>query len=136
MARHARTHACTHTVFQLCEFSPGKPGEPIPEETFTHSHLSWSSIITYLLHPSITIHSIRPVQFLCLTVFPQSLSNNSLVYLLALHPPLHTPYFSSLNHCLLFTAHAHTIATRFATHPSDHNHLCPLKCHIIFLSYV
>jgi len=27
------------------------PGEPVPEETFTHSHLSWSWIILYLLPP-------------------------------------------------------------------------------------
>jgi len=30
-------------------------GEPAPEETFTHSHSSWSSIIPYLLSPSTTI---------------------------------------------------------------------------------
>jgi len=30
---------------------------------------------------------------------------------LGLAPSLHTPYISSPNHCLLFTAHAHTIAT-------------------------
>jgi len=67
-----------------------------------------------------------------------------------------------VTHCLLFTAHAHTNATCFAivptlchlilvslsqpftwnsilylnaTHPSDHSHLCLLKCHLIFLSY-
>jgi len=30
---------------------------------------------------------------------------------LAWYPPLHTPYISSPNHCLLFAAHAHTITT-------------------------
>jgi len=29
------------------------PGEPLPEETFTHCHLSWSSVILHLLPPSI-----------------------------------------------------------------------------------
>jgi len=93
------------------------------------------------------------------SLFPQSLSMFSLV--LAWHPPLHTPYISSPNHCLLFTEHAHTITTGFAvvpklchlilvslttlqldsilylnaTHPPDHSHHCPLKCHLIFLSY-
>jgi len=43
-------------------------GEPVPERTFTHSHLSWSSIIPYLLPPSITIHGIVSVQLTCLTV--------------------------------------------------------------------
>jgi len=45
------------------------PSEPVPEETFTHSYLSWLSIILYQLPPSTTIHSILPVQFTCLTVF-------------------------------------------------------------------
>ena len=57
---------------------------------------------TYLLHPSTTIHGILPVWSTCLTIFPQSLSKFSLVYLLAWHSPLHTPYISSPNHCLLF----------------------------------
>jgi len=47
---------------------------PVPEETFTHSHLSWSSIISYLLHPSTTVHGILPVQSACLTVFFHNLS--------------------------------------------------------------
>ena len=38
------------------------------------------------------------------SLFPQSLSNFSLVYLLAWHPPLHTPYISLPNHCRLFAA--------------------------------
>jgi len=82
------------------------------------------------------------------------LSKISLVYLLAWHPPLHTPNISSSNHCLLFAANAHTIATCFAVVPrlchlilvslstlhlelylANHSHLCPLKCHLIFLSY-
>jgi len=48
------------------------------------------------------------------SLFPQSLSKFSLVYLLAWHPQLHIPYTSSPSHCLLFAAHAHTIATCFA----------------------
>jgi len=31
------------------DFVRDNPSEPVPEETFTHSHLSWSSIIPYLL---------------------------------------------------------------------------------------
>ena len=52
---------CTHTHTQLfygsVDYVRDNPGEPVPEETFTHSHLSWSSIIPYLLHPSTTIHT-------------------------------------------------------------------------------
>ena len=36
---------------------------------FTQSHLSWSSIILYLLSPSTMIHGILPVQFTCLPVY-------------------------------------------------------------------
>jgi len=53
------------------DFVWDNPGEPVPEETFTHSHLSWSSIVPYLLHPSIMIHGILPVQSTRLTVFFQ-----------------------------------------------------------------
>jgi len=44
------------------DFVQDNAGEPRPEETFTHSHLSWSSIIPYLLHSSNTIHGIFLVQ--------------------------------------------------------------------------
>jgi len=37
------------------------PGEPVPEETFTHPS-SWSSSNFYQLLPSTTIHSNLPVQ--------------------------------------------------------------------------
>jgi len=42
----------------------------------------------------------------------QSFSMSSLVYLLVWSPPPHIPYISSPNQCLLFAAHAHTIATK------------------------
>ena len=45
---------------------------------------------------------------------------------LALVPPLHTPYISLPNHGLLFTAHAHTIATCFA--------VVPKLCYLILVS--
>jgi len=55
--------------FTALDFIWDYPGEPVLEEPFTHSHLSWSSIISYLLPPSFTIHGILLVQFTCLTVF-------------------------------------------------------------------
>ena len=54
------------------DFVWDNPGESVPEETFTHSYLSWSSIIPYPLPPSFKIHSI--LQFACLTVFFHNLS--------------------------------------------------------------
>jgi len=112
------THTHTHTqpFYSSLDFVQDNPGEQVSEETFTHSHLSWSSIIPYLLPPFITIHGILSVQFMCLTGFFHNLSKFSLVYLS--WPPLHTSYISSTNHCLLFTAHAHSITTCFAIVPT------------------
>jgi len=55
-----------------------------------------------------------------------TVSKFSLVYLLAWHPPLHTPYISSPNHCLLFATHVHIIAACFA--------VIPRLCHLILVS--
>jgi len=42
---HTHTHTHTHTtILQLFGFCPGQAGEPVPEETFTHSHSSLSSL--------------------------------------------------------------------------------------------
>jgi len=102
-------------------------------------------------HPPCSIHVPD-------SLFPQSLSKFSF-FLLAWHPPPHTRHISSPNHCHLFAAHAHTIATCSAvvlrlchlilvslwtlylelylnaTRPPNHSYLRPLKCHLIFLSY-
>jgi len=66
--------------------------------------LSASSIFYDPWHPPCSIYVPD-------SLFPQPLSKFSLVCPLAWHLPHHTPYISSPNHCLLFTAHAHTIAT-------------------------
>jgi len=52
---------------------------------------------------------------MCLAiVFAQPLSMSSLAYLLVWSPPPHIPYISSPSQCLLFAAHAPTVATCFA----------------------
>jgi len=80
----------THTqpFYGSMDFAQDNPGEPVAEDTFTHSHLSWSSVVPYLLHPSTTIHGILPVHSTHLAIFLHNLSKFSLVYLLAWHPPL------------------------------------------------
>ena len=73
---HTRKLTCAHThtpFYSSMDFVRHNLGELVPEETFTHWHLSWSSIVPYLLHPSITIHGILPVQSTCLTIFFDSL---------------------------------------------------------------
>jgi len=94
---------------------------------FTHSHLSWSSIIPYLLPPSFTIHVILLVQFTSLTVFFYNLSP-SFLWSTFWTGTLHTPYISSSNDCFLFAAHAITTATSFAVVPK----LCHLNLIIIY----
>jgi len=66
---HTHTHTHTHPSYGSLNSVWDNPGELVPEETFTHSHLSWSSVIPYLLPPSITIHGILPIQFACLQSF-------------------------------------------------------------------
>jgi len=125
MHTHTHTHTHTQPFYGSLDFVRDNPSELVPEETFTHSHPSWSSVIPYLLHPYPVIHGILPVQFMCLTVFFHNLSKFSLVYLLAWHPRLHTPYISSINNCLPFAAHAHTITSCFA--------VVPRLCHLILV---
>ena len=66
-----------------------------PTHTYRGHHLSASSIYNDPWHPHCSIHVPD-------SLFPQSLHKFSLVYLLAWHPPLHTPYISSPNHHLFF----------------------------------
>jgi len=73
------THTYTHSqlFYGSLDFVQDNPGEPVPEETFTYSHLSWSSIISYLLPSSVTcltvlFHSLFP-SFLWSTSWPGTL---------------------------------------------------------------
>jgi len=52
---HIKTTTTSTTILHSQDFVWDNMGEPVAEETFTHSHLSWSSIIPYLLPPSFTI---------------------------------------------------------------------------------
>jgi len=69
------THTHTHTtILRLSGFCPGQPRWAGTRRTFIYSHLSWSSVIPYLLPPSIMINGILAVQFTCLTVLFHNLS--------------------------------------------------------------
>ena len=41
----AHTHTHTQPFYSSMDFVRDNLGEPVPEETFTHSHLSWSPIV-------------------------------------------------------------------------------------------
>jgi len=124
-------NATTTTVLQQpfyssLDFVRDNQDEPVPEETFTYSHILWSSVIPYLLHPSNTIHGILPVQFTCFTVFFHNFSPSflwSTCWLSTLHFTLHT-FLHPIT--VFFVAHAHTIATCFA--------VVPRLCHLILVS--
>ena len=82
------------------------PGEPVPEETFSHSPilitiqpLSASSIYYDPWHPPCSIYVLD-------NLFAQPLSKSSLVYLLVWNPPLDTNQGKSLSGLVLpcFTA--------------------------------
>jgi len=154
----------TTTIWRLSGFCPELPGwagtrintHQLTPILIINYPLSASSICCDPWHAPCSIYAPD-------SLFAQPLSKFSLVYLLVWHPPLHTPYISSSNHCLPFEAHVYTIATCFvvvpvprlyhlilvslstftwnsifyinATHPSDLSHLCPLKCHLIFFSH-
>jgi len=91
-----------HTHNRLRPLIRDNPGRPVPEETLTHSHPSWSSSSIYndQWHPLCSFYVLD-------SPLVRPLSRSSLVFLLVLDPQLHTPYISSPN-CHLFVAHAHT----------------------------
>jgi len=89
------THTYT-TVLWLSGFCPGEPGW-----ISTRRNIHLLTPIMVINHP-LSVSSIyyNPWYPLCSvympdSFFPQSLFEFSLVYLLAWHPPLHTPYISS-----------------------------------------
>jgi len=44
---YSHTHRHTEPLYGSMDPVQDNPGEPIPEESFTLSHLSWSSIVPY-----------------------------------------------------------------------------------------
>ena len=131
MGSSANMHLNVHTQpfygsLDFVQFVRDNPSEPVPEGTFTHSHLLWSSIIPYLLPPSTTINGILCFQFTCLTnLFPQSLPSFpwSTSWPATVHFIHHT-FLHLLIH--LFAAHAHTTAASFAE--------VPRLCHLNLVS--
>jgi len=122
MAHEATTYCNYYNHFSAVWIFLGQPRRDIHPLTpiMVINHPLFASSIYYdPRHPRCSIYVPG-------SLYPQSLSKFSLVYLLAWHPPLHTPYMSSSNHCLLFTADAHTIATCFA--------VLPRLCHLILVS--
>ena len=116
------------------------PGEPVPEETFTHWQLSFINFLHLLWSIASFLFNLRAWH-----LFAQPLSKSCLVYLLVWYLPFHTPYISSPNHCL--ATHVHTeimspnpslslsslLGTQFNT---IHQHLHPhSKCHLNSKTY-
>jgi len=103
---YTTTHNNNHFT-ALCLGLPGWAG------TRRNTHPPTIMIITQSLSASSIYHD--PCSNCMLdNLFAQPLSMSSLVYLLVWSPPPHIPYISSPNQYLLFTTHAHTIATCLA----------------------
>jgi len=94
---------------------PGQPGEPVPEETFTHPPF-WSSSNLCQLLPSTAIHSILPVQIMWLAVFLHNLSPCPL-WSTSWSGALHLIFHTFLHPVSVFAIDTHTIATCFAVVP-------------------
>jgi len=124
-----QTTATTTTtiILQLSRFCPGQPGlagtrrniHPLTPIVVINHPLSPFFIYYDSCHPACSMYVADGL-------FAQTLPKFSLVYLLVWYPPLHTPYISSPNHCLLFAAHVHTISACFA--------IVSRLCHLILVS--
>jgi len=110
---HAHTRSRTQPFYCSLYFVWDYSCEPVPEETFTHSHLSWSLIILYLLPSSTIIHGILPVQFMCLIVFLYNFFP-SLLQSTSWSGTLHFILHIFLHPIIVFAAHDHTITNCFA----------------------
>ena len=108
---HIRTHTHAHTtILWLSGFCLGLPGWA---GTRRNIHpLTPVMVINHLLSASSIYYD--PWYHLCSIYAPKGT------------PPLHTPYISSPNCCLLFAAHAHTITTCFG--------VVPRLCHLNLVS--
>jgi len=153
---HQNTHTHTHNRFTALWILSGTTLVSRYQKKHSHTHthrghqssLSAFSIYYDPWHPTYLIHMLY-------SLFPQSLSKFSLVYLLVCNHPLHTPTLSSFRNtcpyhfnqfpvvlrlCHLFLVSFSTLYLEVCfylnvTHPSDHSHLCPLKCHLMFFLY-
>jgi len=143
---HNNTTTHNNRFTALC---PGLPGWA---STRRNTHTPTILIIIQSLSASSIYHNPKHPpgsNYVLSNLFVQPVSMSSLVYLLVWSPPPHIPFISSPNQCLVFAAHAHTIATCFAvvsilchlflvflstpylelvfylniTHPTKHNHL-------------
>jgi len=93
----SHTHNCSTALWILSVTTRVSQYQKKHSPTHTHCghQISLSASFIYYdpWHPPYSIHTLY-------SLFPQTLSKFSLVYLLAWHPPLHTPYISSSNHYL------------------------------------
>jgi len=124
---HTHTHTHTQQFYISLDFVRDIQGEPVPEETFTQSHLSWSSVISHLLPSSIMIHGILPVQITYMTVFFRNLYPNFL---------WSTSWPGTLN--FILHTFLHPVIVFFSQHmliPSRLFCLVPRLCHLILVCF-
>jgi len=137
--QHIKCQATVVSSFNT-HYWPPPPPPPLPTTTTTTQQYYYYNFYGLLGQPGWAgtrrnIHSLTPIMiidhplstssffydpwhppcsiYVPKSLFSQSFSKFSLVYLLSWHPPLHTLYISSPNHYLLFATHAHTITKLF-----------------------
>jgi len=118
---HTHTHTYTHTHTHNCFMALWTLSGTTCMSRYQKKH---SPTHTYRGHQSSLISFLHLLRSMASSLFNlrawQSFFTMSLQAFFGLplwHPPLHTPYISSPNHCLLFAAHAHATATCFAVVP-------------------
>jgi len=131
---HTHTHTHNHFMALWILSRTTRVSRYQKKHSPTHTHRGYqSSLSTFsvyydLWHPPYSIHVLY-------SLFPQSLSKFSLVYHLAWHPPLHTPYISSPNLYLLFATHARRNLFRCSTEIMSSKPSLLLKSLLGTLSY-
>jgi len=91
-----------NTTIVLWPFVQEYPGEPVPEETFTHRHPDHHPIFISFFHLPRSIasgtffHSILPVQIACLAIFLHNLSP-------LLHNCTKIPFEKACSWCMTLT---------------------------------
>jgi len=125
--RHDKQSVSSKNYYYYKRFMTICPG--LPEWVGTRRNIHSLTPILIISHPlSCIFHyllwsypfNLRVWQSVCTT------SIQVLSFILVWHLPLHTPYISSPNHCLLFARHANTTTTCFAVEPR--------LCHLILIS--
>ena len=138
-------HRHTQPFYGSVDFARDNTGEPASEETFTHSHSSWSSIIPIQCTSFTVFFYNLSLSFLWSTSWPGTLHFilhtflHQIIIFFSQHMPMPSQPVS-LKLCNLNLVSLSTLYSELYLVASHHTSILPfssltLKCHLIFLSY-